>query len=238
MGQKVHPKVFRLGTIYTTSSKWFAKKNFRQFLKEDVQIRRFLKVKLREAGVGKIEIERSAQSMNVIIHSAKPGIIIGRGGSDIESLKKEVIQKYLGSRKIKLNISIQEIQKPELDAQVVVQQVIDQIEKRMPFRRLMKRTIENVKKAGAKGVKVMISGRLDGAEIARSEKLTSGSLPLHTMRADIDYARGAAMTTYGTIGVKVWIYKGEVFAGEGEMAPKPVNQSKSQQPRARKYAKP
>src|SRR3990167_7472828 len=169
MGQKVHPKVFRLGTIYTTSSKWFAKTNFRQFLKEDVQIRRFLKIKLREAGVGKIEIERSAQSMNVIIYSAKPGIIIGRGGAGIE----------------------------------------------------------NVKKAGAKGVKIMIGGRLDGAEIARSEMLSSGSLPLHTLRADVDYARGAAMTTYGTIGVKVWIYKGEVFAGEGEMAPKPMTSERT-----------
>src|SRR3990167_4910599 len=187
MGQKVHPKVFRLGTIYTTSSKWFAKTNFRQFLKEDVQIRRFLKIKLREAGVGKIEIERSAQSMNVIIYSAKPGIIIGRGGADIENLKKEVIQKYMGSRKIRLNISIQEIQKPELDAQVVAQQIIDQIEKRMPFRRVMKRTMENVKKAGARGVKIMVGGCLDGAEIARSEMPSSGSLPLPPLRADVDF---------------------------------------------------
>lgn len=214
MGHKVHPKAFRLGVIYSSNSKWFAKHNFRTFLKEDVQIRRFLKKKLRDAGVDRIEIERFVSKMNIIIHSAKPGMIIGRGGVEIESLKKEIHQKFLGSKKANINISIQEINKPDMSAQVICQGIVDQIEKRIPFRRAMKRTIEQVKKAGAKGVKITIGGRLDGADIARSETLSSGNLPLHTLRADIDYARDAAFTTYGTVGVKVWIYKGEVFEKE------------------------
>lgn len=211
MGHKVHPKAFRLGVIYTSNSKWFAKNNFRVFLKEDVQIRRFLKHKLREAGVDRIEIERFAAKMNIIIHSAKPGMIIGRGGVEIEALKKEIHQKFLGSKKANINISIQEVNKPDMSSQVICQSIIDQLEKRIPFRRAMKRAIEQVKKAGAKGVKITIGGRLDGADIARSETLSAGNLPLHTLRADIDYARDTAHTTYGTIGVKVWIYKGEVF---------------------------
>lgn len=211
MGQKVHPKIFRIGVLYTANSKWFAKKNFREYLKQDVQIRRHIKKKLRDAGIAAIDIERSSNSMNIIIHTSKPGVIIGRGGAEIEALKLEVYKKYLGNKKIKVNINIQEVQKPDMNAQLVCHNMVDQIEKRVPFRQVLKRTIESVKKAGAKGIKVSVAGRLNGAEIARTEKLAYGSLPLHTLRADIDYARDAAVTTYGAIGVKVWIYKGEVF---------------------------
>ncbi|OGY79629.1 MAG: 30S ribosomal protein S3 [Candidatus Kerfeldbacteria bacterium RIFCSPHIGHO2_02_FULL_42_14] len=211
MGQKVHPTAFRLGVLYTPKSKWFAKHNFSILLKEDVCIRKFLKRKLREAGVGSIEIERSAHTINIIIHSSRPGVIIGRGGAEVELLKKEVHDTFLGNQKITVNITIQEIQKPDIDAQLICRALVEQVEKRMSVRQIMKRAIQQVKKAGGKGVRVTLSGRLNGAEIARRETLSFGKLPLQTIRADIDYARDAAYTTYGTVGVKVWIYKGEVF---------------------------
>ena len=212
MGQKVHPKIFRIGVIFSSSSKWFApKEKFRELLKEDVRIRKFLKEKLKDAGVASIEIERSSGSINVIIYSSKPGIIIGRGGADIEKLKQEVHRKFLGSKKIKVNISIQEVSKPDINAQLISRAMVEQIQKRLPTRQIMKRTIEQMKRGGALGGKVTVAGRINGAEIARTESLAFGSLPLHTLRANIDYARDAAHTTYGAVGVKVWIYKGEVF---------------------------
>jgi small subunit ribosomal protein S3 len=210
MGQKVHPKIFRIGELYNWDSKWFSRRDYAKFLQEDILIKKFIKGELREAAVAQIEIERSPTVTTIIIHSAKPGIIIGRGGQGVENLKKKIKKKYLDP-KTSLNINIKEVTNPNLSAELVVQSMIIDLEKRMPYRRVMKQAISRTEKTEAKGVKVIVAGRLNGAEIARSETLTSGSLPLHTLRADIDYARGVARTTYGAIGVKVWIYKGEVF---------------------------
>lgn len=206
MGQKVNPVSFRMGMSQSWKSKWFSDKNYVKYLKQDVLVRKYLKKKLRDAGISRIEIKRSADEFSVIIFSSRPGIIIGRGGTGIEELKKDLIKKYIKDTK-SLKISIEEIKKPMLSAGVVVQSIIDQIEKRMPYRKVMKKTIERVMEAGAKGVKVKVAGRLNGVEIARKETLGEGRLPLHTLRANIDYSRGAAATTYGAIGVKVWIYK-------------------------------
>lgn len=212
MGQKVHPKIFRTGQsqIYTWNSKWFAKKDYVARLRQDVDIRNFLKKTLKEAAVAKIEIERTANAVTIIIHSAKPGLIIGHAGTGIEDLRKKIKEKFL-DKKTTLNLNVQEVQNPSTSAEVVLQSMIADIEKRIPFRRVLKQAIGRVERAGAKGVKVVASGRLDGAEIAREETLSWGSIPLHTLRADIDYAGGAAFTIYGAVGLKVWIYKGEVF---------------------------
>jgi len=210
MGRKVHPKIFRVGQIYSWNSKWFSSKNYSTFLKQDIQIRKFIMNELKDASIARIEIERAANTITTIIFSAKPGIIIGRGGKGVENLKNKISKKFLPP-KTTLNINIQEVKNPNLAAEIVTQAIIADLEKRMPYRRVMKQAISRVEKAGAKGIKVIVSGRLNGAEIARTETLTWGKLPLHTLRAEIDYARGKAMTTYGTIGVKVWIYKGEVF---------------------------
>ncbi len=211
MGQKVNAKAFRLGTTQTWSSRWFSARNFPKLLKADVQIKKFIKTKLKDALLGNVEIERFANNVNIIISAAKPGIIIGRAGAGIEDLKKELVKKYFSEKKVNLNLNIQEIRKPYLCSQIVVQNMIADIEKRLPFRRVMKQTLSRVTKEGAQGVKVVIGGRLNGSEIARSEMLSVGKIPLQTLRADIDYARGAAFTTYGAIGIKVWIYKGEIF---------------------------
>ncbi|MDD2806930.1 MAG: 30S ribosomal protein S3 [Patescibacteria group bacterium] len=214
MGHKVHPKVFRIGNRANWSSKWFSRRDFAKLLHQDVLIKKFLKKELKDASVANIEIERSAAATTVVIHSAKPGVIIGRGGQGVEELKNK-IKKFL-DYKMNLNINIKEVSDPSVSAELVVQAMIADIEKRMPYRRIMKQVISRVEKANAKGVKVMVSGRLNGAEIARTEMLSSGSLPLHTLRADIDYARGVARTTYGAIGVKAWIYRGEVFEKDAE----------------------
>lgn len=213
MGQKVHPKIFRLGELYSWDSKWFSRRDYNKFLQQDITIRKFIKKELKEAAVALVEIERSATVTTIIIYSAKPGVIIGRGGQGIEELKKKIKTKFLDP-KSSLNINIKEVTNPNLSSELILQSMAADIEKRMPFRRVMKQVIGRVSKTQAKGVKVIVSGRLNGAEIARRETLTWGSLPLHTLRADIDYARGVAQTTYGTIGIKVWIYKGEVFKKE------------------------
>lgn len=211
MGQKVNPKIFRIPLVQTWPSRWFAKqKDFRELLKNDVLIRRFLAKKLKGASVGNIEIEREGELWRVIIKTAKPGMIIGKGGVDVENLKKEMEKKFL-SKGMNLEIQIKEISSPFLSAQIVLENIIADLEKRLPFRRVSKRTIEQIKKAGAKGVKLIVKGRLNGAEIARQETFNWGKMPLHTLRSEIDYTRGAARTTYGAIGVKVWIYKGEIF---------------------------
>ena len=210
MGQKVHPKIFRIGTTQNWQSKWYAKKDYAKFLEQDIKIRKYLKKKLKDAGLASIEIERSGTTIMINIYTSKPGIVIGRGGTGAEELRKELEKKFL-DKKSSLKINIQEVSKPYLNAQLVCQNIIDQLEKRIPFRRTAKQAIDQMMKAGARGVKVIVGGRLDGVEIARKETFTSGSLPLHTLRADIDYARGAAHTTYGSVGVKVWIYKGEIF---------------------------
>ncbi|MBL7141722.1 30S ribosomal protein S3 [Patescibacteria group bacterium] len=217
MGRKVNPKIFRIPLIREWESKWFADKHkFRQFLKEDLQIRKLLSQRLKNCGISRVSIERLANTIRVIIYTAKPGLIIGRGGLDIEKLKKEVKEKFLKDNLV-LEINVVEEKSPMLSAAVVLEGAIADLEKRVPFRRVMKKVIRQVKTSEAKGIKIIVSGRLGGVEIARSEKLIWGSLPLHTLRADIDYARGTAATTYGSIGVKVWIYKGEKF---GKSSPK------------------
>lgn len=210
MGQKVHPKIFRIGVIYGWNSKWFGGVAYRQQLKQDIKLRKYLKVLLKEGAVEKIEIERSSNKVNIIIYTAKPGIVIGRGGQGIDVIKKKV-QKEFFTKKEQLNITIQEVRDPNLSAELIKQAVVTDIEKRIPYRRAMKQAINRVQRAGSKGVKIIVSGRLNGAEIARSESLSLGKIPLHTLRADIDYSRGTAFTTYGTVGVKVWIYRGDIL---------------------------
>ncbi len=211
MGHKVNPKIFRIPLIRDWESKWFAPKHkFRQFLKQDLQIRKFLSEKLKNCGVSSINMERLANIMRIIIRTAKPGLIIGRGGLDIEKIKKEIKSRFLTDN-LTLEINVIEEKSPILSADVILEGVINDLEKRIPYRRVIKKVIRQVKTGRARGVKIIVKGRLDGAEIARSEKLIWGSLPLQTIRADIDYARGAAATTYGSIGVKIWIYKGEKF---------------------------
>lgn len=217
MGRKVNPRIFRIPLIREWESKWFAgKHNFRQFLQEDVEIRKFLSLRLKNCGISKINIERLANTTRVIIFTAKPGLIIGRGGLDIEKLKKEIKEKFLKDNQI-LELNVVEEKSPMLSAPVVLEGAIAELEKRMPFRRVMKKIIRQVKTSDAKGVKIIVSGRLGGVEIARSEKLIWGKLPLHTLRADIDYARGVAATTYGSIGVKIWIYRGEKFVEKSKL---------------------
>lgn len=211
MGQKVNPKVLRLGYTTTWSSRWFSLKRLPEYLREDGLIRVFLKKELREAGVAQIQIERALGGLTIIIYSAKPGVIIGRQGAGIEELKKKIIKKFYRGRKVKLNVNVEEVAKPAVNAAIVAEQIIADIEKRLPFRRVMKMAIERGLKAGALGVKIRLSGRLNGAEIARRETLSQGKIPLHTLRADIDFCSDFARTLMGTIGVKVWIYRGDIF---------------------------
>jgi len=217
MGRKVHPKVFRLQTVSEHTARWFSKKDFSKLLERDIRIRAFLQKKLRGAGLAKIEIERKANELTVVLYTSKTGMVIGRGGKGIEAIKREIKDKFVGAKE-KLNLSIQDVARPELDAELVSQNIIEQLEKRIPFRRAIKRVIEQVQTAGANGVKVIVKGRLNGAEIARSEMFMDGNLPLQSLRADIDYAQNTAFTTYGTVGVKVWIYRGDIFDTKKEDA--------------------
>ncbi len=207
MGQKIHPHGLRLGIIKTWDAKWYAGKDFAANLHEDLKIRKFIKTKAFSAGVSKLVIERASNRVKVIIHTAKPGMIIGRGGAGIEDMKKSL--KQLTGKQIDINIA--EVRQPDMDAQLVAENIAAQLERRIAFRRAMKQSIQRTMRVGAKGIKVMVGGRLGGAEIARSEAARDGSIPLHTLRADIDYGTAEAHTTYGLIGVKVWIYKGEIL---------------------------
>ncbi len=207
MGQKTHPVGIRIGIIKTWDSKWFAKKNYKDLLHEDLNIRKFIKANLFHAGVPKIEIERAGQKLRVIIHTARPGIIIGKKGAEVEKLKKELVR--LTGKEI--TIDIKEIRKPEIDAQLVAENIALQLEKRIAFRRAMKKAVASARRFGALGVKVLCAGRLAGTEIARVEWYRDGRVPLHTFRSDIDYGLTEAKTTYGRIGVKVWIYKGDIL---------------------------
>lgn len=226
MGKKVNPRIIRLNTTTTHLSKWFApKRQFADLLQQDVMIRKFLKKKLKDSGVSRIEIRRSNEQLNLLIRTSKPGVIIGRSGSGIELTKKQLKQKFFGSKKINISMEIEEVRQPDLDAELVAQNIIYQLEKRVPFRRAMKRSIEQVMAAGALGVKIICAGRLNGVEIARTETLSEGSVPTHTLRANIDYSRAAAHTLYGAIGIKVWIYKGQVFADAKTEAAEPVRPS-------------
>ena len=217
MGQKVHPIGIRLGITKEWSSKWFAdSKNFPGYVYQDHRIREFLRSKLKDASVSRIQIDRPAKRANITIHTARPGIVIGKKGEDIKNLRSEVA-KFLGMPLPDVRLNIAEIRKPELDAQLVAEGIAQQLERRVQFRRAMRRAVTNTMRVGAEGVKVRVSGRLNGAEIARSEWYREGRVPLHTLRADIDYGLAEAKTTYGVIGVKVWVFRGEVFdSGEAQ----------------------
>ena len=207
MGQKVNPNGIRIGIVKTWDAKWYADKDFSDNLHEDIKIRKYLKDSLGAAGVSKIETERSKNRLKLTIHTAKPGMVIGRGGSGIEQIKEGL----KGKTDKTVDINIAEIRQPDLDATLVAENIAQQLERRIAFRRAMKQSVGRTMRLGAKGIKVKVSGRLGGAEIARSEAYREGSIPLHTLRADIDYGTAEARTTYGRIGVKVWIFKGEIL---------------------------
>ncbi len=218
MGQKIHPVGFRLSVNKNWSSRWYANsRNFATMLNEDLKVRDYLKKRLSHASVGKVMIERPAKDARITIHSARPGVVIGKKGEDIEMLKAD-LRKLLGVQMVHVNI--EEIRKPEVDAQLIADSIAQQLEKRIMFRRAMKRAMQNAMRLGAQGIKIMSAGRLNGIEIARTEWYREGRVPLHTLRADIDYGFSEAKTTYGVIGIKCWVYKGEVMAkGDQPVAP-------------------
>ncbi|OQX35007.1 MAG: 30S ribosomal protein S3 [Candidatus Sedimenticola endophacoides] len=210
MGQKVHPTGIRLGIVKEWTSKWYAdSRDYADLLNTDLEVREYLKKRLSQASVSRIQIDRPAKNAHITIHTARPGLVIGKKGEDIDALRQEVSQR-MG---IPVHISVEEIRKPELDAQLVAESITQQLERRVMFRRAMKRSVQTSMRLGAEGIKINIAGRLNGAEIARNEWYREGRVPLHTLRADIDYGFAEAKTTYGIIGVKVWIFKGEVFEG-------------------------
>jgi small subunit ribosomal protein S3 len=216
MGQKAHPTGMRLGIVKDWTSKWYAdSREYANLLNTDLQVREFLKKRLAQASVSRIQIDRPAKNAHITIHTARPGVVIGKKGEDIDRLRREVSEK-MG---IPVHISIEEIRKPELDAQLVAENVAGQLERRIMFRRAMKRAVQSAMRLGAEGIRINVAGRLNGAEIARSEWYREGRVPLHTLRADIDYGFAEAKTTYGVLGVKVWIFKGEVFAGQEAQEP-------------------
>jgi small subunit ribosomal protein S3 len=209
MGQKVHPYGFRLGVTKTWRSRWFAKQDYAKLLREDLELKDSLRDRLKSAGVSSIEVDRPGNKLRITIHTSRPGIIIGRKGAEIEKLKADLAKKT----KREVFIDIQEVHKPELDAQLVSETIALQLEKRVAFRRAMRKSVDSALRFGCKGIKVRVSGRLNGAEIARTEWYLQGQLPLHTLRADIDYGFSEAYTTYGVIGIKCWVYKGEILPG-------------------------
>ena len=213
MGQKVHPNGIRLGIVKDHTSVWYAdKKTYADYLLNDLEVRDYLRKRLADASVSRIDIERPAQTARLTIHTARPGIVIGKKGEDVERLRVELAKMM----NMPVHVNIEEIRKPELDAQLVAQNVAQQLERRVQFRRAMRRVIQNAMRLGAEGIKVRVAGRLGGAEIARSEVYHEGRVPLHTLRADIDYATAEAATTYGILGIKVWIFKGEVIGRQEE----------------------
>lgn len=211
MGQKVHPYGMRLGIVKDWTSRWYADtKHYADLLEADMQVRDFLLTRLKNAAVSRVQIERAAKDVRITIHTGRPGVVIGKKGEDIEALRKEV----RGRMGMPVHVNIEEIRKPELDAQLVAENIAQQLERRVMFRRVMKRSVQNAMRLGAEGVRINIAGRLNGAEIARSEWYREGRVPLHTLRADIDYGFAEALTTYGILGVKTWIFKGEVYADQ------------------------
>ena len=212
MGQKTHPKIFRIGVIETWDSKWYAERDYAQLLHEDLKIKKFIKGRLFHAGISKIEIERATNKAKINIHTARPGIVIGKKGAEIEKLKEEL--SHLTSREIYINIH--EVRRPDLDGQLVAENVALQLQRRVAFRRAMKESVSRALRMGAQGIRVQCSGRLGGAEIARTNWYREGRVPLHTLRADVSYGLAEAQTTYGVIGVKVWIFRGEVLTEEEE----------------------
>ena len=235
MGQKIHPTGFRLAVTRDWSSRWYANsKNFSGMLNEDVKVREYLKAKLKHASVGRVLIERPAKNARVTVYSARPGVVIGKKGEEIDHLRA-ALQKIMG---VPVHVSIEEIRKPELDAQLIADSITQQLEKRIMFRRAMKRAMQNAMRLGAQGIKIMSSGRLNGAEIARREWYREGRVPLHTLRADIDYATSEALTTYGLIGVKVWVFKGEILNRNEQPAAAPEAGPTDDQRKPRRVAKP
>ena len=240
MGQKIHPTGFRLSVTRNWSSKWYANsKTFANTLFEDLKVREYLKKRLAHASVGKVTIERPAKNARITIHSARPGVVIGKKGEDIETLRA-VLRKMMG---VEVGLNIEEIRKPEIDAKLIADSIAQQLEKRIMFRRAMKRAMQNAMRLGAQGIKIMSSGRLNGIEIARSEWYREGRVPLHTLRADIDYGFSEAMTQYGAIGIKVWVFKGEVLATNEapvmERTPNPTREPrKDAPPPAKRVRKP
>ncbi|PEJ47425.1 MULTISPECIES: 30S ribosomal protein S3 [unclassified Bacillus (in: firmicutes)] len=207
MGQKVNPVGLRVGIIKDWESKWYAEKDYADLLHEDIKIREYISTRLKDSAVSKVEIERAANRVNITVHTAKPGMVIGKGGSEVEALRK-ALNKLTGKR---VHINIIEIKRADLDAKLVAENIARQLENRVSFRRAQKQVLQRAMRAGALGIKTQVSGRLGGADIARAESYSEGTVPLHTLRADIDYATAEADTTYGKLGVKVWIYKGEVL---------------------------
>ncbi|NTV09180.1 MAG: 30S ribosomal protein S3 [Zoogloea sp.] len=229
MGQKIHPTGFRLSVTRNWGSRWFAtKREFSKMLNEDLEVREYLKKKLSHASVGRVVIERPAKNARITVYSARPGVVIGKKGEDIELLKAD-LQKIMG---VAVHVNIEEIRKPETDAQLIADSIAQQLEKRIMFRRAMKRAMQNAMRLGAQGIKIMSSGRLNGAEIARTEWYREGRVPLHTLRADIDYGVSEAHTTYGVIGIKVWVYKGEML-GRNEQPAAPENEGEARRGRRR-----
>ena len=219
MGQKIHPTGFRLAVQKNWSSRWFANsQNFPRMLQNDIQVRRFLKKKLTNAAVSRVVIERPAKNAKITIHSARPGVVIGKKGEDIEALRTSL----QGMMDVPVHLNIEEVRKPEIDASLIAQSIAQQLEKRVMFRRAMKRAMQNAMRLGAQGIKIMSSGRLNGIEIARTVWSREGRVPLHTFRADIDYGVAEALTTYGIIGIKVWVFKGEVFGGDAAQVNAPA----------------
>ncbi|MFQ5450590.1 MAG: 30S ribosomal protein S3 [Nitrospinaceae bacterium] len=216
MGQKVHPYGFRLGYNKTWTSNWYARKDYGKFLVEDISLRKHITESLAHAGISKVEIERSANRVRINIHTARPGIIIGKKGLEVDRLKEE-LQKMMAGKQVNLNIK--EVRRGELDSVLIAQNIALQLEKRVSFRRAMKKSVISALRFGAKGIKIRVSGRLGGAEIARSEWYRQGRVPLHTLRADIDYGTASSKTTFGIIGVKVWVYRGDILPDKGAAAP-------------------
>jgi len=215
MSHKVHPRAFRLGYTTTWKSRWFDRKKYKEYLKQDYELREFIMAELKQSAVKEVEIKRSANSVNIIIHAARPGIIIGRGGAGVQEIKKEIIRKIFKgqTRGLDIKLDIEEVKNPETQARIIAQSIAEQLERRRPFRRVMKQTLDRImQNSEVKGAKICIAGRLGGTEMARKECTPiKGQLPLQSLRADIDYALVNAYTTYGVIGVKVWVYKGEKF---------------------------
>lgn len=227
MGHKVHPKIYRIPTIYVWDSKWFAKnKQLPLFLKQEMEIRKFLHSKLKDSLIDGISIERTPKDLTINILAAKPGLIIGRGGQNLEILRHEIERKFLRMN-LKAKLNVLEVRQPALSAQIIAESVAAEIERRIPFRRVMKQAIEKVMSAGAQGVKISMGGRLNGVEIARTEKLSEGKMSLITLRSDVDYAFVEAYTIYGKIGIKVWIYKGEAFGRRDKFAKQETKEEKA-----------
>ena len=231
MGQKIHPNGIRLGIVSDWTSKWYAdSQDYADLLNVDLEVREFLRQKLKQASVSRIQIDRPAKNAHITIHTARPGLVIGKKGEDIDALRKEIGER-MG---IPVHISIEEIRKPELDSQLVAESIAQQLERRIMFRRAMKRAVQNAMRLGAGGVKINIAGRLNGAEIARSEWYREGRVPLHTLRADIDYGFAEALTTYGIIGIKTWIFKGDIMEHDPSARDRRLSELKESPSRAQK----